>query len=98
MTKALPAVEQDQRSSSEGISLYPTRARIIDVSGEIWQGLAIATPPESRPYIGEEGWAEMLDPTDPFSVRITLDSGAVLWGWQCWWEALPSDATLAKPN
>ena len=64
---------------------YPTRCRIIDVEGETWRGLAIATPDVSRPHIGKEGLAELLD---PHTVRITLDDGTIIYGAECWWESL----------
>lgn len=60
---------------------YPVRARIVDVTGGYLGDIPMRTPPVSIPHIGEEGLAEMVDG----SVRITLDSGAVLWGYECWW-------------
>ncbi len=70
---------------------YPTRARVLDVTGEVWNGLHIATPAVSAPHVGKEGLAEMVpDPAEAGyeAVRLTLDDGTVLWGWECWWEAV----------
>lgn len=64
---------------------YPTRCRIVDVDGETWQGLSIATPEESRPHVGKEGVAELLD---PLTVRITLDDGNIIYGYECWWDSI----------
>ena len=36
------------------------------------------------PHIGKEGLAEEVDE----NVRITLDDGTILWGYDCWWEAI----------
>jgi hypothetical protein len=79
---------------------YPTRARIIDVTGMDFHGLAIQTPPGSMPHVGEEGLAEYV--ADPEyggeSVRITLDGGGVLWGYDCWWEPITGDAAASPPE
>lgn len=69
---------------------YPVRARIVDAAGTpigpLGSGLVAATPESSRPHVGKEGLAERVDGL----VRITLDDGAVLWGYECWWEPLPT--------
>ena len=62
---------------------YPTRCRIVDVTGEEWHGIQIRTPDESRPHIGKEGVAALDRRGD---VRVTLDDGTVLMGYECWWE------------
>lgn len=62
---------------------YPTRARIIDVTGKTLHGVGIRTPDVSTPHIGKLGTAEKVD---DLNVRITLDDGAVLMGYECWWE------------
>lgn len=67
---------------------YPVRARIIDVVGvEVFPGVMGATPDVSKPHIGKEGLAELVDGLmGPDTVRITLDDGSVLYGYECWWE------------
>ena len=65
---------------------YPVRCRIEDVAGqEMAPGFIAATPKVSVPYIGAEGDAELIGD----NVKITLDNGAILYGYQCWWTALP---------
>lgn len=66
---------------------YPCRARILDVTGQYiptkdGHALALRTPDESRAHIGKMGTAERKRG----NVRITLDDGTVLWGYECWWE------------
>jgi hypothetical protein len=75
--------------------VYPTRCRILDVTGKRWRGLAIATPPVSTPHVGKEGLAEeddllLEDGSVLPSVRITLDDGTILMGYECWWEPIPA--------
>ena len=66
---------------------YPTRCRIVDVTGqEIYPGIVGRTPEVSKPHIGKEGLAENLGQLD---VRITLDDGTILEGCDCWWESIP---------
>ena len=65
---------------------YPTRCRIIDVAGqEVFPGIIGATPEVSKPHIGKEGLAELLE---PLIVRITLDDGTIIMGYECWWEPI----------
>jgi len=67
---------------------YPTRCRIIDVTGkEVFPGIEGRTPDMSKSHIGKEGIAEKLD---EWTVRITLDDGAILYGYECWWTPLPN--------
>ena len=62
--------------------LYQVRCRIIDVDG-IQQGrFVLKTPDESRPHIGKLGTAFKED----WTVKITLDDGTILYGYECWWE------------
>lgn len=63
---------------------YPTRCRILDVEGGLWHGIGMRTPPESQPHVGKEGLAEEVDG----DVRITLDDGTILYGYECWWRPL----------
>lgn len=64
---------------------YPTRCKIVDVTGEEFiPGFARRTPDESKPHIDKEGLAERVGE----NVRITLDDGAIIWGYDCWWEPL----------
>jgi hypothetical protein len=65
---------------------YPTRCRIVDIAGEsIGDGFVAKTPNVSRPYIGMEGLAELVDDWD---VRITLSNGVIIHGYECWWEPI----------
>ena len=67
--------------------IYPTRCRIVDADGEEFlPGLICRTPEISRPHIGKHGLAEMID--DGWTVRITLDDGNVIMGYECWWEPI----------
>lgn len=64
---------------------YPVRCRIIDVTGqEVFPGIIGKTPNESKPHVGKKGLAELIDG----AVRITLDDGNVVYGYECWWESL----------
>jgi len=64
---------------------YPTRCKIIDVDGyEVFPGIEGRTPDISKPHIGKTGLAEDL----PEGVRITLDGGTIIWGYECWWVPL----------
>ncbi len=62
---------------------YPVRCKIIDVVGiEVFPGGIEGTTPEiSKSHVGKEGLAEKIGN----NVRITLDDGGVLWGYECWW-------------
>lgn len=62
---------------------YPTRCEIIDVTGhEVLPGIEGMTPEESKPHIGKQGLAEEING----NVRITLDDGEVIFGYECWWK------------
>ena len=66
---------------------YPTRCKIIDVTGqEVFPGVEGRTPDASKPHIGKEGLAELVN--DGEAVQITLDDGSVLMGSECWWQPL----------
>ena len=56
---------------------YPTKCKIIDVGKKGWR----KTPNVSLPHIGKFGIAEEINGL----VKITLDSGHVIWGHKCWW-------------
>ena len=67
---------------SEGGMNYPVRCVIVDGGGdEIAPGVVTKTPEISKPHLGKRGLAEDLSD----GVRITLDDGNVLWGYDCWW-------------
>ena len=69
---------------------YPVRCQIIDVTGmEVMPGVLGRTPEVSQPHVGERGLAE--DTADG-NVRITLDGGGVLMGYECWWVPLEDKA------
>ena len=65
---------------------YPTRCRIIDVTGVKQRfgkkEYTLNTPDKSKPHIDKEGLAEKVD---SLNVKITLDDGTVLMGYECWW-------------
>ena len=64
---------------------YPTRCRIIDVTGfEVFPGIIGNTPDESKSHIGKEGLAERADG----EVKVTLDDGNIIMGYNCWWEPI----------
>lgn len=73
---------------------YPTRCRIVDATDVVvFPGIKGRTPDESKPHIGKEGLAERVGD----NVRITLDDGTVIWGYECWWEALfPEDPAITE--
>ena len=62
---------------------YPTRCQIIDVTDqEVFPGIIGNTPDVSKPHVGEFGLAEKLSNGN---VKITLDNGGILMGYECWW-------------
>ena len=65
---------------------YPVRCVIIDIAGEVinpnFPDIVAKTPEASKPYIGERGLAEKINEWD---VKITLDNGDILHGYECWW-------------
>jgi len=63
---------------------YPTRCKIIDVTGQEWHGFTANTPEQSKPHIGKEGIARR----SCHGVTITLDDGSIIHGYDCWWEPL----------
>lgn len=69
---------------------YPCRCRIIDAEGQqidTPEGtFACKTPDVSRPKIDKTGTA-YLEP-DGINVRIKLDDGSELMGYECWWEPI----------
>lgn len=73
---------------------YPVRARIIDAAGQPLpipiEGVVCATPDASKPHIGREGLAEEVEGGSPWGmdIRITLDDGGVIFGYECWWEPI----------
>lgn len=60
---------------------YPTRCRIVDVNGQTFHGIKIRTPDKSYPHLGKYGLAELEDGL----VKITLDDGNIIYGYECWW-------------
>ena len=71
---------------------YPTCCEIIDADGDpLTPGFVCRTPEVSRPHIGKHGLAEEIADPDSlfgFTIRITLDDGAVLYGYECWWKPI----------
>lgn len=68
---------------------YPTRCKIVDVTGQEKYGVALRTPDESKPHIGKVGIARLVDAHGGQLVMITLDDGTVIGGHECWWEPEP---------
>lgn len=67
---------------------YPTRCEILDVTGmEVLPGLQGKTPKISKPHIGKQGLAEKIGN----NVRITLDDGTIIYGYECWWKPLKEE-------
>lgn len=69
---------------------YPCRCRIIDPEGEeVYNDgentLVAKTPDVSVPKLGRHGTA-YLEPDG--NVRIKLDDGSELMGYECWWEPI----------
>jgi hypothetical protein len=48
-----------------------------------------STPEESIPHIGKEGVADKED--NEWIVKITLDDGHIIYGYECWWIPLNGD-------
>ena len=72
---------------------YPTRCEIIDVTAqEVFPGVAGRTPSKSKPHIGKQGIAERivieLGTGQLKTVKITLDDGNILYGYECWWKPI----------
>jgi hypothetical protein len=61
---------------------YPVRCQIVDVFGGSMGNLEINTPEVSKPHIGKFGLAERISSS---VVKITLDDGNMLYGYECWW-------------
>lgn len=71
-----------------GTIKYPTRCKIIDVTGEeVFPGVEGNTPDVSKPHVGKEGLAE----EHPNGVKITLDDGSILMGYECWWTPIKEE-------
>lgn len=64
---------------------YPVRCKIIDVTGMNknidGNKFELNTPAISKPHIGKRGLAEK----DDCGVKITLDDGTIIHGYECWW-------------
>ena len=68
---------------------YPTRCEIIDVTGvEVFPGILGNVPDVSKQHIGKKGLAEKINELD---VRITLDDGTIIYGYECWWKPIKGD-------
>jgi len=69
---------------------YPTRCRILDIDGQrLGSYLRARTPAVSKPHIGKIGTAEK---PNGGIVKIRLDDGNVVMGWDCWWEPVDEAA------
>ena len=67
------------------------RCKIIDVEGQSYRGCVLHTPEISYPHINKLGYAkEVYLDVEGFedipTVKITLDDGNILMGYECWWE------------
>ena len=62
---------------------YPVRCVIVDADGMPLSENAVArTPDKSKPHIGKHGLAERITEWD---IKITLDDGNIIHGYECWW-------------
>ncbi len=60
---------------------YPVRCQIIDVFDVVVGNFQYKTPEVSKPHIGKYGLAEEIEG----KVKITLDDGNIIYGYECWW-------------
>lgn len=75
--------------------VYPTRCRVIGIEGQAVPGaphLVCKTPEISKPHVGKLGVAERTVVGGYDTVRLTLDDGTVLYGYECWWEPVKGAA------
>lgn len=65
---------------------YPVRCVIIDPDGMVINpehpNIVATTPDVSKPHVGKHGLA---DREDFWTVKITLDDGSIIYGYECWW-------------
>ena len=82
---------------------YPTRCKIISAYGEeVLPGIITLTPDKSKQHIEKMGLAELV-PSNIIEgmteqVRITLDDGMIIWGFECWWEPIETREKNAPNN
>ena len=68
------------------------RVRVVRAAGTpLSGGFVAADPVKAQAHMDELGWCEEGVPfpeEDPkyTNPKITLDSGAVIWGYECWWK------------
>ena len=66
--------------------MYPVRCIIVDVAGTVIDpehpDIVAVTPEKSKSHIGKHGLAES---EDGWTVKITLDDGNIIYGYECWW-------------
>ena len=70
---------------------YPTRCEIIDVTGMKYPfktDIILNTPDISKPHVGKRGIAER---DKEHGIRITLDDGTIIYGYDCWWIPVNDD-------
>lgn len=77
---------------------YPVRCQIVDPAGHVLKSKTVRNkkpiiaavtakcPDVARPHVSKIGKATLLKNGD---VKIKLDDGSVLYGYECWWVALP---------
>ncbi len=92
VTKSVLENEEERRESAHSGPKYPTRCRIVDPEGEkvfeneTHEAIALQNPSKAVPKLGRTGMAH-LQP-DGVNVRIELDDGSELMGYECWWEPI----------
>jgi hypothetical protein len=80
------------------------RVRVVCAAGTpLPGGFVAADPPKAQEHRDELGWCEegVPFPDDPnfTNPKITLDSGSVIWGYECWWHpVLTEEQTHEKPT
>ena len=67
------------------------RVKVVRAAGtQLPGGYVAADPAKAQEHMDEFGWAEEGHPFPAEPTRgnpkITLDSGEVIWGYECWWQ------------
>lgn len=78
------------------------RVKVVKAAGtEVLPGIQAADPEAARPHFEKLGWCdeEAVPWPDEYPTyanpKITLDDGSVIWGYECWWTPIYTDAGRA---